>query len=153
MKTTLLNRHFEIFIDCPPDQVYKHMLDERVFRIWSAPFDPTSRLEGNWESGSRMRFIGTNPDGSPGGMVSRVEEHIPARKVVLKHVAVLKGDEETTGDPESQAWLGGTESYTFTPEGKGTRVSVDTEVPPDFEAFFQDNWPKALNILKEICEH
>ena len=33
-----------------------------------------------------------------------------------------------------------------------TEVTAELETPPDFEAFLDDAWPKALAKLKEICE-
>ena len=40
----------------------------------------------------------------------------------------------------------------FTSEAGGTRVQVDIDVVPEYEAFMSDTWPRALALLKTLCE-
>jgi hypothetical protein len=54
--------------------------------------------------------------------------------------------------PEVEVWKGCLENYTFRSIGNTTNLIVDIETVPDYRSYFKDTWPKALNILKFLCE-
>lgn len=143
--------HFETEINCSPEIVYKTMLDKERFKDWTSDFNTTSRFEGSWEKGSKMRFLGTNKDGTTGGMLSIVRENIPERFVSIEHLGIVQNDEEITSGPEVDRWKG-TESYTFTPMSGGTLLFIDMECNKEFKSYFEETYPRALERLKTICE-
>src|SRR5690554_2385818 len=144
--------HFEVLIDTKPDVVYRVMLDSQHYSEWTAAFNPHSRYEGAWEKGASIRFIGVGEDGKKGGMISRIRENIPNKFVSIKHLGIFDGDKDITSGPEVDAWAGGHEDYSFLElEGK-TLVSVDLDVNDEYEGYFDETWPNALEKLKEICE-
>ena len=144
--------HFEIWIDKPAEKVYNTMLTKDTYEKWTAEFNPTSRFFGSWVKGTEMKFLGTNEDGSQGGMLSVIRQHIPNRYVSMEHKAVLKGSRLITTGKEAEQWIGGREEYSFKEKGGSTLVSVDTDAPPEYAAYFKETWPKALKKLKAICE-
>ena len=154
VETTIIKveLHFEIDINAVPEKVYKTMLDEKTYSEWTSMFNPTSRFIGSWEKGSKILFIGTDDEGKVGGMVSLIRENIPNRYVGIDHIGVIHGDKEITSGPEVEKWCGVPENYTFTNNNGGTLLTVDIGTNDEFEIFLVDTYPKALNILKTICE-
>ena len=144
--------HFEININADPEKVYNIMLADRTYSEWTSAFNPTSRFMGSWEKGSKILFIGTDDEGKVGGMVSQIRENIPGKYVGIDHVGVIQGDKEITSGPEVEEWAGVSENYTFAEINGGTLLSVDMGTNDEFEEYFLETYPKALNILKAICE-
>ena len=144
--------HFEININASAEKVYNIMLADKTYSKWTSAFNPTSRFMGSWEKGSKILFIGTDENGKVGGMVSIISENIPNKYVGIDHVGIIDGDKELTSGPVVKEWAGVSENYTFTENNGSTQVSVDMGTNDEFEAYFSETYPKALNILKAICE-
>jgi len=144
--------HFEIHIKASPEKVYNSMLDKDKYTQWTAIFSPGSHFIGSWDKGSKILFIGPGQDGEPGGMVSRIKENIPGIFLSIEHLGILKNGEEIMEGKEVSEWAGALENYTFEEKNGGTRLSVDTDSNEEFKGYFEETWPKALVILKEICE-
>jgi len=146
---------FKVNIQAPANKVYDCMLGisrKSTYEQWTSLFNPTSTYEGGWGKGSKIRFVGTDEKGEKGGMVSRIAENNPNRFVSVQHYGVLKGDEEITEGPDVEKWANGFENYTFE-ESKGTTtVTVDLDTTEEFLDYMNENYPKALGKLKEICE-
>lgn len=79
--------HQEIFINAPREKVWDTMLSRETYRAWTKPFNAGSDFKGEWVEGSKMLFIGTNDDGTPGGgMVSRIKEARRPEFVSTEHL-------------------------------------------------------------------
>lgn len=145
--------HFEIVIKAHVQNVWEKMLTQESYREWTAVFDPSSRYEGSWEKGSKIKFCAT--DGN--GMSSMIADNVPHKFISIKHLGIVKdGVEDTTSD-EAAKWNSAYENYTFSEQGNDTKLEVDLEIPasPDskmYKEMFEGMWPKALLKLKEICE-
>lgn len=148
----LVKLHYQTQINASPEKVYTTMLGKDTYPVWTEIFNPTSRFEGDWSTGSRMHFFGTDEQGDVGGMVSNIQENRPGQYVSIEHIGIWhKGQEVTTG-PDVEAWAGSHENYTFTPEGDGTLLDIHIDIAPGYTEYFDIHWPKALSKLKEICE-
>jgi len=146
---------FKITINAPAEKVYTTMLgldNKSTYEQWTALFNPTSSYEGNWNKGEKMLFVGVDENGQKGGMVSRIEEHIPMQFVSIQHKGLLVGGEEITEGPEVEKWANGLENYSFEETNGITNVTVDLDSTDEFVDYMNENYPKALNKLKEICE-
>lgn len=144
--------HFEITIHAGPDKVYKILTGERTYSEWTTEFNATSRFEGSWNKGSKIRFLGQDADGSTGGMISRIKENIPGRFISIEHLDVIKNGEVDENNPEMKMWAGALENYTFEEKDGKTLFSVDLNTIKKYESYFRNTWPKALNRLKALCE-
>ncbi|HER09392.1 MAG TPA: hypothetical protein ENO20_10840 [Bacteroides sp.] len=144
--------HFEISVRAPVGKVYRTMLEDRVYRNWTSVFNPGSHFNGSWKKGSKMLFLGCDPEGNLGGMVSRIRENIPDRFVSIEHLGIVQGKKEITKGPEVEGWAGALENYSLTDHRGDTLLSVDLDVRKDFMSYFRDTWPRALDRLKTICE-
>lgn len=147
---------FKKEIHAPAEKVYNIMLginSLESYKQWTAAFNPTSTIIGNWEKGSKMLFIGTDETGKQGGMVSRIEENIPNKFVSICHYGILDGETEITEGPLVEVWAGGHENYTLEENNGQTTITVDIDVAEEYLDYFNETWPKALDILKQICEN
>lgn len=146
---------FNISIKAPVSKVYTLMLglkNKSSYEEWTAQFNPTSSYEGNWEKGSKILFLGTDEKGEKGGMVSRIAEHIPEKFLSIQHYGLLQGGQEVTEGPEVEKWANGYENYSFSEHGGITELMVDLDSVDEFEDYMNENYPKALEKLKALCE-
>ncbi|PNQ72571.1 tungsten formylmethanofuran dehydrogenase [Hanstruepera neustonica] len=146
---------YSITVDASAKKVYDTMLgleNINTYEQWTAAFNPTSTYEGSWDKGSKIYFVGTDGDGNRGGMVSEIAENIPNEYVSIRHYGILKGETEITEGPEVEPWAGGLENYRFTETDGKTTISVETDSDSEYESYFNETWPKALQVLKELVE-
>ncbi len=140
---------YSIKINAPKEKVWDKMFDKETYKIWTETFSPGSYFEGSWDEGSKIKFLG--PDGS-GGMTSTIAVNKPYTFLSIKHLGIIKNGIEDFDSPEARSWGQSFENYTFN-ESKGvTELKVDIKVIDEFEEYMQGTWPKALGILKRICE-
>jgi uncharacterized protein YndB with AHSA1/START domain len=145
-------KHFEIEINAEPGEVYKNITDPEKFREWSSVFSPDSRFKGSWTRGSNIRFIGTDKNGREGGMIGRIRENIPGKFISIEYFGFIRDGVETMCGPEVDDWQGALENYTLSSSAGKTVLSVDLDVIPEFSQLFEEQWPKALERLKQISE-
>ena len=146
--------NFTIDINAPKQKVWELMLADATYREWTGAFHEGSYFEGSWDKGSTIRFLAED-DGKVGGMLSRIEEHIPAEFVSIEHLGeVVDGVDDTTSE-NSQLWAGLHENYRYSEKDGVTTLDVELEGAGDageMAKMFEDMWPKSLQKLKEICE-
>lgn len=146
---------YSVKINKDADSVYRMMLgldDVHTYNHWTAAFNPTSTFAGNWETGSRIHFVGTNAEGKQEGMVTDVKANDPGKFVSLQHIGVLKDGKEVTSGPEVEGWAGSMEEYRFTEQDGVTTVSVDVDVNEKYLDYFNETYPKALERLRDMAE-
>jgi hypothetical protein len=146
---------FEISIQATANRVYDLMLgisNKSSYEQWTSLFNPTSTYEGSWIKGSKILFIGTDEKGEKGGMVSKIYDNIPNRFVSIRHYGLLNANVEITEGPDVEKWANGFENYTFFEDHGSTTVTVDLDTSDDFVSYMNQNYPKALEKLKSICE-
>lgn len=146
---------FKKEINVPSQKVYETMLglnNKNTYEHWTSAFNPTSTYDGNWEKGSKIYFVGVDENGKKGGMVSEIAENKPAKFVSIRHYGFLDGDTEVTTGEQVEKWANGFENYTFEENNGMTTVTVNLATAEDFLDFMNQTYPKALDILKELCE-
>ena len=144
--------HFEVNINSNAEKVYQTMLDIKKYSEWTSVFNPMSHFKGSWNKGSKILFLGTDKDGSMGGMVSRIRENIPNRFVSVEHLGIVENCKEIYCGPKVDLWAGALENYSFSEDNGNTLVRIDLDVTKEYRLYFEKTWPEALIKLKEICE-
>ncbi len=145
--------HFEIVIHAEADKVYSTMIDESGYRNWTSAFNASSHFRGSWEKGSKILFIGCDAEGNEAGMVSRIKENKSGKFISIEHVGELKGKEEIISGTGVESWAGSLENYTFEAIDGGTLLKIDMiGGVTAYADYFNSTWPKALQLLKKICE-
>lgn len=79
-------------------------------------------------------------------------ENQPEKIVSIRHYGLLDGEQEITSGEEVEKWVGGLEVYKFEENNGITTVIVELDTLEDFTEHFQEQYPRALDKLKEICE-
>jgi uncharacterized protein YndB with AHSA1/START domain len=149
--------HYSIIINGPKEKVWHAMLDDKSYREWTQPFNPGSYYKGDWSKGSKMLFLGIDPEtGKEGGMVSRIAENKPYEYISIEHMGIIQDGIEDTTSEEATKWTPAFENYTLREREGATEVLVDLNSEMDQEdgqeEMFQKMWPKALQKLKAIAE-
>ena len=95
-----------------------------------------------------MRFL--TPGGD--GMVSVIAANRPNEFLSIKYTGVVnRGLDDTTSD-DARAWAPAFENYTLKEIDGGTELIVAMDVPPEYEGYFSETWPKALAAINCLSE-
>ena len=142
-----------IFINAPRAHVWEAMLADDTYREWTSAFHPGSYYKGDWSEGSKILFLGPNPDGSgEGGMVSRIHANRPHEFLSIEHLGIVQDGVEETESPAAKAWAPAFESYTFADSNGGTELTIEMDIQADQKENFEKKWADALARLKAIAE-
>ena len=139
---------FSILINAPRKLVWDTMLDPEDYKTWTATFCEGSHFSGSWEEGSKIQFLAPGGD----GMTAHIAENRPNEYVAIRHEGEIKGGVEDTTSESVRAWAPAYETFTFTDSVKGTEVRISLETIPEYVQYMTDTYPKALEVLKELCE-
>lgn len=140
--------NFTTTMAVPAATVWHHITNPESYPRWTSAFCEGSYFEGSWAQGQRIRFL------SPGGegMLSEIAENREAEYLSIRHLGMVTGNGEDTTSDAVRAWAPAYENYRLTAEAGGTRMQVDLDVAPEWEAFMTTAWPQALARLKQLCE-
>ncbi|MDX1997912.1 MAG: SRPBCC domain-containing protein [Thermoanaerobaculia bacterium] len=145
MKLTL---RFSTPIQAACEVVWDTMFDPDCYRTWTTPFGEGSYFEGSWAEGERIRFLA--PGGS--GMSAVIAENRRPQFLSIQHLGeIVEGVEDLDSD-RVRAWAPAFENYTLLATAGGTELIVDSDVSEEWEPFLRETWPKALAVLKRLCE-
>lgn len=148
--------YHSIHINAPREKVWDTMFDKETYREWTKPFNPSSSfegsMEGSWEEGSEIRFIGKTEEGKEEGMYSRIQENRKHEYLSIEHLGMIVDGKVDTESEEVKKWTPAFENYTFEDENGGTKVSVDMDIAQEYKEQFEKMWAEALNKLKELAE-
>jgi len=145
--------NFSIVIDAPKEKVWHAMLDDRPYREWVSVFNPGSYYKGDWSRGSKMLFLGPDPEtGQEGGMVSRIAENRPYEYISIEHIGIIQNGIEDTTSEAARKLAPAFENYTFKEKDGATEVFVDMDAEDEYAEMFNKMWPEGLQRLKTIAE-
>ncbi|HEX2846924.1 MAG TPA: SRPBCC domain-containing protein [Chitinophagaceae bacterium] len=144
--------HFNVSIKAPAAKVFHTVTDDKLYREWTAEFNPTSSFEGSWDKGAKIRFVGISENGKREGMVANIVENIPNKQISIKHLGLVSDDKEITEGPLVDGWANAMEEYFLEERNGMTTFKVAVDCKEDFKDYFEKTWPKALNKLKEVAE-
>jgi len=139
---------FETTIHAARALVWATMLGPESYKAWTAAFCEGCYYLGSWEQGARIQFLAPSGD----GMTAVIAENKPNEFVSIRHLGmIVNGVEDTTSD-KARAWTPAYENYRFADVPGGCRVTVTLDTPDAYEQHMLDTYPKALALLKELCE-
>ncbi|MBL1220540.1 SRPBCC domain-containing protein [Chryseobacterium sp. L7] len=135
---------FEIQIDTPPEKVWDVLWSDITYRQWTTAFTEGSFYQGTFDEGSIVKFLDPNND----GMFSRVEKNIPNKEIKFLHLGEIYG-----GVEKEQNWGDATEAYILQETETGTLLKIEINTPDEFQSFFEEKFPTALGIVKNLSEN
>lgn len=133
---------FEVQINASREKVWSALWEDKNYREWTSVFTPESHALSDWKEGSKVLFL----DGKGNGMCAIIEKKIGFTEMVFRHYAEMKLGKEYPLEKS------GYESYFLAEKNKGTELRTELEAPEDYESYFKDIFPKALQKVKEISE-
>ena len=140
---------YNVSINASKSTVWDTLLDPITYRQWAKGFSPNSQFEGDWRQGSYMKFT----DPNMGGTKAILETVVPHERIRARHVAMIDKDGREDAESEgAEKWVGTIEEYLLNEKGGITELTVEMQTHPDFVSMFAECWPKALDLLKGICE-
>jgi hypothetical protein len=134
---------FHIDINAPRERVWQVLWSYDSYRKWTAAFAPGSYAESDWKEGSKIRFLGSEGN----GMFSTIEKLIHADTMIFKHLGELKDGVELETD-----WAGARESYYLSGKGDLTSLDVTLDSVGEYKDYFNEAFPRALQLVKEMAE-
>lgn len=151
MKTlTKLNKSIDI--RASRERIWQVLTGQEEFRDWASAFMPGSYYEGTWNVGDTLRFLGPSPDGSVGGMITKVVEHTPGEHILCLHYGGVQDGKDVFSGPEFEEWIGSTEEYRLTGGPDVHTLAISNDVPESFVSMFSTSWEQALARIKELAE-
>lgn len=142
-------KDFTVNINAPAQKVWAALWDLKNYEEWVKPFHQDSTVEtDNWKEGTEVRFT----DGKGNGMLSAVERNDPNKAMVFVHNGEVKNHEVQPPNEKTKDWAGAREGYYLEERDGGTLLRATIDVNADMASYFEDKFPKALAIVKQIAE-
>ncbi len=138
------NLSFEIEINASPVKIWEVLWSDISYRQWTTAFTTGSFYLGMLDEGNIVKFF--DPDNN--GMYSRVEKNIPHQEMKFLHLGEIYDGVEVPQD-----WGEATESYILEEGEETTKLKVEIRTMPEFKAFYEEKFPKALQIIKNLSEN
>jgi len=135
---------YEIEIEAAPERIWGVLWGDITYRQWTTAFTEGSFYEGTLEEGSIVKFF----DPQNNGMYSRVEKNEPGKEMKFLHLGEIYDGVEAP-----QEWGEATEAYVLEENESGTTLTCTIQTPAEFKDFFEENFPKALGIIKNLSEN
>jgi len=135
---------YEFQISAAPEKVWTVLWDETTYRQWTSAFTEGSFYEGTLEEGSIVKFFDSNNN----GMYSRVLANIPNKEMIFLHLGEIYDGVEVPQD-----WGDATEAYFLQETENGTLLRSEVKTSEEFKGFFEENFPKALQNVKNLAEN
>lgn len=135
---------YKIEILASRDKVWSVLWGEITYRQWTTAFTDGSYYEGNLEEGTVIKFL----DPKNNGMFSKVLKNSTNEVMTFLHLGEIYDGLEVPQD-----WGDATESYRLEENEEGTILSVAVKTNEEFKGFFEENFPKALQIIKNLSEN
>lgn len=140
---------FEIEIEASREKVWKVMWVEENYGLWTSAFTEGSFIKGELKQGGRVHLLA--PSGE--GMYSDIAYVKENEWLIFSHIGYVKDGEELPLDEETAKWTGSFESYKLSKSATGTLLTVEVDNQKEYHDYMNEAFPKALQILKELCEN
>jgi uncharacterized protein YndB with AHSA1/START domain len=145
MKKTLT---FTVSIAAPRQLVWETMLGPEGYTAWTSAFADGCYFAGSWDEGSKIQFLAPGGD----GMTAVIAQNRPYEFISIRHLGEIRDGVEDTTSEKVKAWAPAYENYEFADTEGGSTVTVSLDTVPEYEQSMLDTYPKALGLLKELCE-
>lgn len=139
---------FEVTIQAPRARVWERMLGAESYKTWTAVFNEGSHYKGSWEPGSRILFLGPSGD----GMSAVIAENRLHEFISIRHEGMIENGIEDLSSDKVRAWAPAYENYRFESVPEGCKLTVTLDCAPDWEQYMVDTYPRALAVLRQLCE-
>lgn len=137
--------NFSITINAVVSTVWEIMLNHPTYEQWTVAFTEWSTYEWTREKDSEIKFLTPSWE----GMLSKIADNKLYEYVSIKSLG------EIGRDGEIKLYEGDSfENYKFSKiDDATTKLDIElTGLPEEYAQMFNEMWPKALILLKDLCE-
>ena len=141
-------KKYSVNINAPKQKVWQILWSDDSYGKWTSVFCEGSYAVTDWKEGSRVHFL--SPGGN--GMYSTIAGKEDNRFMSFRHDGEMKDGVELPLDDKSREWAGATENYTLSEDNGTTELVVDMDFVETHETYFDEHFPKGLQLVKELAE-
>ncbi|ESU20667.1 Activator of Hsp90 ATPase-like protein [Flavobacterium cauense R2A-7] len=139
---------FTVSIEAPKEKVWQILWNDDSYPKWTAVFSEGSKAVSDWNEGSKILFVNENNDGMHSIIVKKIDNEI----MHFKHLGMVKNGIELPQDEISKSWSGATENYHLSEANGTTILTVEMDIVEEYSDYFNEKFPLALKIVKELTE-
>ncbi len=130
-------------INATPERIWNTLWDPESYKKWASVMNDGARYEGNFEERSIISLY----DAKNNGMYNFIEKNIANRELTMQHKGWIYD-----GVHDDQGWEDSRETYLLTEKDGGTELKISVNSLDEFEDFFNSNYPKVMQKVKELAE-
>lgn len=140
---------FSTEINATREKVWEILWSEESYKKWIKPFSNSDlKTISVWKEGESITFLDSNGN----GMQSKINKMSPPETMVFQHFKEIKNGEVQPSTPETKKWEGALESYNLVEKNATTSLLVKMDTAKEHEDFFNESFPEALKIVKDLAE-
>lgn len=144
----MMTLSYDIVIQANAQTVWNILWDTHTYSKWTLPFSETSQMQSDWKIGGETLF----QDASGNGMVATIVELEQFKKVVFKHLGVLKNGVLDSTSEDVQSWSGSLEKYFLNEQGETTTLSAEIETSEEYKDMMDRAFQQGFAIVKSLAE-
>lgn len=144
----MIRKTYYTDIDASAEKIWQVLWEPTTYCKWTSAFNPGARVETDWKQGSRALFLDVNGD----GIFQDIEEVRRHELMVFKYLGDFKDGKEDFDSPKAKELLGARQIYRIEPRGSETRLTVEIDMDPQYEEFFDKTFPRALDHIRTLSE-
>lgn len=137
-----------IEINASPEKVWDVIINEEFNKSWFAEFSEGTRVETDWEVGSKATFI----DHTDCGMITKIITKKPNEELTLEFIGIVNKGEEDFDSEEAQKYKGGHENYYLNGSQGSTHLSIEADMGEEYFDQMSLSWDRALDQIKVLAE-
>lgn len=141
-------KEYKIDINAPATSVWNALFDAENYKKWTNVFCEGSYYKGELKQGNRIHFL--SPNGK--GMFADIIFCVPNKNMLFQHKGEIENYEEQALNVQTEKWSGAFENYTLSENSGVTTLTAEIDLAPEYTTYFDEVYPKGLQIVKEISE-
>lgn len=130
-------------INATPEKVWSTLWDLENYKKWSSVMNEGAHYKGVFSEGSIIELY----DAKNNGMFNLIEKNVPNKEMTMAHKGWIYD-----GVRNDQGWEDSRETYSLTKTENGTELKISVDALEEFVDFFESNYPKILEKVRQIAE-
>lgn len=147
-ETGMITLKYDIKIHATAQRVWNVLWDTHTYSKWTQSFCETSQMQSDWKIGGETLFQDANGD----GMIATITELEQFRKVVFKHLGILKNGMVDTTSTETQEWNGTFEQYHLDEHDGITTLHAEIETVEEYREMMDRGFQQGFAVVKSLAE-
>lgn len=147
-ETGMITLKYDIKIHATAQRVWNVLWDTHTYSKWTQSFCETSQMQSDWKIGGETLFEDANGD----GMIATITELEQFKKVVFKHLGILKNGMVDTTSTETQEWNGTFEQYHLDEHDGITTLHAEIETVEEYREMMDRGFQQGFAVVKSLAE-